>query len=708
MTKELKVEAATTSFPVVGIGTSAGGLSALEDFFDNMPNNAGAAFVVIQHLAPDFKSLMRELLKKYTDMRVEQVEDGVELEPNCIFLIPPGQNLELQDNALRLTAQNRDSGHSIHFPINTFFRSLSVARKDKAIGIILSGTGSDGSKGIHAISEQGGIVMVQSPETAEFDGMPLSAIATSIPDFVLHARELALTTSQIIASPSQRAYLQASILNGSQLDRIISLLNNYENIDFTHYKTGTLERQITRRCALSGNLSIEQYTQQLEQSAEEREILRDALLITVTHFLRDIEAWQYLKSEVLPKIVEQGKETGTIRIWVTACATGEEAYSIAILLSELLPAEQNSPIEIKIFATDIDPIALRKASQGTYSADTMKNLTAEQIQRFFTQKESGFEVSRSLREMVIFANHNLIKDAVFTKIDLVSCRNILIYLQPALQQQVLHNLHFSLKQQGILFLGESENIGALEGEFIPVHRKWNIYQKSRNSRLPALSYLSAYRGTQQLMQKTISAPPQTPKFDPLIETAFTALLQDRFATCILVDRDNQVLHVCGDALELLRVATGRVSQDLFKMLPNSLHLPLSTALHRARLQDNKVHYRDCQITEEGYEVNRVSVEVSKQKSQSVDSFLMVLIEATSLPKMLETAENFESDQETAQYILQLQHELQANRENLQATVEELEVINEEQQATNEELTASNEELQSTNEELHSVNEELYT
>ena len=345
MNKEVKVVAEVAQLTVVGIGASAGGLRALEDFFDNIPQNTYAAFVVIQHLSPDFKSLMRELLKKHTDMQVEQVVDGVELRPNCIFLIPPGQSLSLQDNALRLTAQDRHAGHSVHYPINIFFHSLSVAQKDRAIGIVLSGTGSDGSKGVHSIAQQGGIVMVQSPETAEFDGMPLSAIATGTPDFVLSARELALTVHQLVTSVDS-SRLHNHTPNKSQLDHIIDLLRKHENIDFAQYKVGTLERQINRRCTLSGSHSIDQYMRQLETSAEERETLRDALLVTVTQFMRDLEAWHHLKSDILPGIIKKAEETQKIRIWVAACATGEEAYSMAILLRELMTPTQRSQIEV--------------------------------------------------------------------------------------------------------------------------------------------------------------------------------------------------------------------------------------------------------------------------------------------------------------------------------------------------------------------------
>ena len=633
MPQDTQIEISSAGFPVIGIGASAGGLRALEDFFDSMPADSGAAFVVVQHLSPDFNSLMQELLEKHTCMAVKQVADGVELAPNTVFLIPPGQSLVLTGSTL---------------------------------------------------------------------GMPLSAIATGLPDMILSADGLARLAYQVITSRDQRAVIQRNLLNPTQL----------------------------------------------EHSEEERQTLCNDLLIAVTHFFRDYRAWQYLKAEVLPKIIEKANFQEPIRIWVTACATGEEAYSIAILLRELmnakLTAEQCNSIEVKIFATDIDPVALRKASLGIYTRDAIHNLTPEQIEKFFIPKEQGFEVTRAIREMVIFANHDLTKDAGFTRIDLISCRNVLIYsfphfacyttkgytpysitqsaiakcecirallyMQPDLQQQVLRNLHFSLKQHGTLLLGESENLGPLSEEFRVLQRKWKIYQKRKDVRLPSSQQTPAYVDTAANKQKLydLRSPSWRTTFDPLLETAFTALLQDRSATCLLVNQDSQLLHVCCDALGLLRIPAGRATQAVLRMLPESLHLPISTALHRAQREDIKVRYGDCQIEEEAYSVERVSVEVSRQNCRTAGRFFMVMIEAVNLPKIADLSDRFAADTKTTQYVLQLQQELQANRENLQATVEELEVINEERRSTNEELTASNEELQSTNEELHSVNEELYT
>ncbi|MEL6555511.1 MAG: chemotaxis protein CheB [Cyanobacteria bacterium J06621_11] len=701
---------ATNTFPVVGIGASAGGLRALEDFFDNLPYDGGAAYVVVQHLSPNFKSLMKELLAQRTKMTIRRVTDGMKIEPDTIFLIPPGQNLILVSGELRLTAQNRDSRRQPHFPIDLFFQSLAKECQEKAVGIVLSGTGSDGTRGIQSIAEMGGIVMVQSPDAAEFDGMPLSAIATSLADLILPSNELAKATHQLVTSPTQRAELhQPATTSKTQIQRVIAIIERYEHIDFTHYKPTTIKRRINRRCLIAGYSTLETYIQHLEDSPDERAHLRNDMLITVTQFFRDPSAWHHLKTQILPKIIQRAQAgSKSIRIWVTACATGEEAYSIAILLKELLG---NNPdgIETKIFATDIDPIALAKASSGIFPEATLRNLSHEQIERFFTPKDGKFEVSKGLREMIIFANHNLTKDAGFTQIDLTSCRNVLIYLQPDLQQQVLRSLHFSLKKDSYLFLGESENLGDIQTEFKTEQQTWKIYRKLRDIRLPLISnHLLQAKANQSRLQANLPSP--KPKFDPLLADAFKALLQGRQATCFLVDRDNSLLHLCGDTLQLMRLSDGKASQDVLRLVPSALQLPLNTALHRARNQETVVRYSRCAIDDSDYTVNSVSIEVSQQRSAQAGLFLMVLIEAEKaiVPSAFVKQECTAADEDTAQYVEQLQQELQTNRENLQATIEELETTNEEQQATNEELIASNEELQSTNEELHSVNEELYT
>jgi len=712
-----ETKAAAPDFPIVGIGASAGGLRAIEDFFGNMPPQNGAAFIVIQHLSPDFKSLMNELLERRTQMNVYVAIENMPLKPDTIFLIPPGQNMVLRGDKLHLSPQERQTGSQLHFPIDLFFESLAQDESDRVISIILSGTGSDGSCGIQKVSEAGGIVLVQEPSTAEFDGMPRSSIATGLADLILPAHAIANATYQFITSVSQRQAFKTNhnkSLNPSMLQEVVNILETYENIDFTHYKSTTLTRRIKRRCLIAGHSTLANYIQILKTSEAERNTLRNDLLITVTRFFRDIEAWRFLESTIVPELVKRAADTKTLRVWVTACATGEEAYSLAMLIQEAID-RLSSPVRAKIFATDIDAIALAKASAGIYPREVIASLSQERRDRFFTVKEDLVEVSKSLREMIIFANHNLTKDASFTQMDLVSCRNVLIYMQPQLQQHVLRNLHFSLKVGSILFLGESENLGTLAEEFTPRQKKWKIYQKLRDARLPLRSPTFASTNAQVVTsdasnRQIFNRAAKTPKFDPLLEIAFESLLRNRRSTCFLVDRDSQLIHLCCDSLGLIKVATGRASRKIEKMMPESLRMPLNSALHRAWQKTMPVSFKNCQVLEDNIAVDTVTIEASLQKSLETGSFVMVIIEPRQhiLQQIAEPTAEGNGETEKDQYVIQLQQALTDTQENLQSTIEELETTNEEQQSTHEELIASNEELQSTNEELHSVNEELHT
>ena len=693
---------------VVGIGASAGGLRALEEFFENMPTDNGAAFVVIQHLSPDFKSLMKELLERRTRMEIYRVKDGMTLEPNSIYLIPPGKNLVVDNSQLRLSDQEERNRHGLNFPIDIFLESLAKNYADRGIGVILSGTGSDGTNGLRAINEAGGFALVQEPETAEFDGMPRTAIATGLVDQILSPKDLAQVIYQLVRSPLDTLELtkyHGNRLDSHKLQRIASILAKYEQIDFSHYKTSTLSRRIHRRCLISGCNNLENYVRLLETSPEERNTLRHDLLISVTQFFRDRRAWEYLETTVVPKLIEQAKPGEEIRCWVTACATGEEAYSLAILLDEAVE-KSDKQVRFKIFATDIDKEALEKATQGIYSETIANDIHPERLGRYFIPKDKSWQIIRKLREKLLFAPHDLTKDAGFTRMNLISCRNVLIYLQPQLQQQVLRNLHFSLLSKGVLFLGEAETLGDIEEEFKPLYKKGKIYQKRRDIRLPI-----PVKGIDKISRRFI--PQLKPKevsdshLEPLINEAFSHFLSEQKATCLLVDREYKLLHIFNNSLEVLEFKTGRATMDVTKLIVSSLQLPLHTALHRAKRERRTVAYSGIRLweTEDSPSVN---IKVTYQETNKlVRDFFTVFIQEEVRPQPV-SGEPFEANTEASQRIMELEYELQQTRENLQAVIEELETTNEEQQATNEELTASNEELQSTNEELHSVNEELYT
>jgi two-component system, chemotaxis family, CheB/CheR fusion protein len=698
------------NFFVVGIGASAGGLRALEEFFENMPTDSGAAFVVIQHLSPDFKSLMKELLERSTRMNIYRVTDGMVLAANSVYLIPPGKNLVLENNQLRLLEQEERNRHGLNFPIDIFLESLAKNYADRAVGVILSGTGSDGNNGLRAINEAGGFVMVQDPLSAEFDGMPKTAIATGIVDRILAPEALAQTIYNLTRSPLEQQDISTSkstLLDSLKLQRIASILAKHEQVDFSHYKTSTLSRRIHRRCLISGCSNLEDYVRLLEISSEERNTLRHDLLISVTQFFRDSQAWQFLENHTIPQLIEKATPGEELRFWVTACATGQEAYSLAILLDEAVEKSEKD-VKVKIFATDLDKEALEKATQGIYPDTIANEMSAEKLKRYFLKKDHSYQVIRRIREKLLFAPHDLTKDAGFTRMNLISCRNVLIYMQPELQQQVLRNLHFSLGSKGVLFLGEAETVGDFVEEFKPLNQKHKVYQKRRDIRLPL-----PIKGLDKITRRILPQPklPETPesRFEPMLNEAFSSFLGEQKASCLLVDRENKLFHIFNNSLEIIKLTTGRTTTDITKLVVSSLQLPLTTALHRAKRERRPVGYTGIQLQQDSNSNSpSVKLKVTYHESNKLSGdFYMVVVQEEDRPQPID-GERFQADTEASQRIMELEYELQQTRENLQAVIEELETTNEEQQATNEELIASNEELQSTNEELHSVNEELYT
>lgn len=692
-------------FFVVGIGASAGGLKALEEFFENVPQDIGVAFVVIQHLSPSFKSLMQELLQRKTDLRVYQIEDGMEIMTNSVYVIPPRTNLVVENGHLCFRQQDPER---LNFPIDMFFESLAHEYRDRAMGVLLSGTGSDGTKGLQAIGESGGLALIQSPETAQFSGMPANALPTGLVDEVLSPHDLAQTIYEIVRITLNiplAEQLTENLIDPVQLNHVLGLLNDQEAVDFSQYKIGTLSRRIYHRCALNNYHSLQTYITYLESSESERQLLVQDFLIGSTRFFRDKEAWHFLETKLLPLLIESFEEQQQLRIWVAGCATGEEAYTMAILADEAV-RKANRSLSVKIFATDLDNSSLETASKGIYPLSIRKDISTERLERYFIDKSDSYQVRRQLRELLIFAPHNLAKNAGFSKMNLVSCRNVLIYMKPRLQQQVLRMLHFSLASQGILFLGSAEVLGPLEGEFTTLQSKWKMYQRQRDNQLSLLPITRESFITPTLSPTRFKRV--QPRTDRVLEQVFNFCFGDRRSTCMLVNESNKLLRIFYDAADLLRLPLGEANLDVISIVPQQLQLPLSTALHRAKREQQSVLYADIKLTESG-KLRSINLKVGIELSEAQkDKFLIVLLEEEELQTTTLPNPTFEVNTESINQLGEMEYELQQTRENLQTTIEELETTNEEQQATNEELIASNEELQSTNEELHSVNEELYT
>ncbi|ACL06772.1 MCP methyltransferase/methylesterase CheR/CheB with PAS/PAC sensor [Desulfatibacillum aliphaticivorans] len=697
----------------VGIGASAGGLEAIDSFFANMRPQNNLAFIVIQHLSPDHKSLMVELLSKKTEMPVHRAEEGMRVQANHVYLIPPKKNLTIFHGELMLTDQ--DSCRGINLPIDVFFRSLADDAADKAVAVVLSGTGSDGTRGVRAVKEAGGMVMVQSPESAKFDGMPRAAISTGVADFVLPPEEMPEQLLAFASHSSIKRTAASNILLGDEdgLTRIFAELRGKTKVDFTYYKPSTITRRLERRMTVNQIDEISDYVRYIQTYPGELMTLYRELLIGVTSFFRDPEAMEFLRSECLPELLMRVKDR-EVRFWIAGCSTGEEAYTFAILAKEAMERQRISR-DIKIFATDIDRDAILRASTGSYPESIAADLDPGVLAKYFYNKEGVYQIARHIREMVVFAQHNLVKDPPFTNIDLISCRNLLIYFQPVLQQKALEMFNFSLNPQGVLFLGTSESIGDMAACFETVHQKYKIY-RSQGKALPP----GQGKGVGDMEEKTRRIQPffvrekgrqlAQPDDSRLLSRLMDVASNGYMPLSVIVNEQLEIIHIVGDPSPYFKVPTGRTAFDITKMASKDLAIPLATGIQKVFRTRDKVIYNNV-LLHFGQEAQTLRLNILPLPEQKgADSLAAVFIEEVDKKSVPETRGDGEYDlgKETEQRIRDLEQELQFARENLQATIEELETSNEELQATNEELLASNEELQSTNEELQSTNEELYT
>lgn len=696
----------STSPFVVGIGASAGGLEAIEHFFDNVPGDSGLTFVVVQHLSPDFKSLMDELLARHTKLPIHRVEDGMVIEPNAIYLIPRKKNMVLSYGKLMLTDQDQKPGPNL--PIDIFFQSLAQDMGERAIAVILSGTGSDGSRGLKEVHEAGGLVVVQDPETAAFDGMPKAALATGLADLVLPPGLMPDRILQYSRHPVRAEVRKAKldIKSGDELSGVFSLLRRHFGIDFSLYKPTTLARRMERRMTLQNVTTLAEYFGILEADPDELDHLYRDLLVEVTQFFRDMQAFDVLKSEVIPKLFEQASPDEGLRIWVPGCATGEEPYSLAMLFHQYAQAHARN-IDIKIFATDVHRTSLEIAGAGLFRESSVAELPRAYLEQYFVRKRNQFAVNQELRKMVIFAPHNLTKDPPFTKLDLITCRNVLIYLNPATQRKILTLFHFGLRTGGVLFLGPSESVGDLEEEFDVIDRHWKVFRKRRDIRLHPGTGLATMPLSETAMLFRHQLANQG-KSDSQFPEIYESLLTRYIPSSLLLNENRELVHSFGDARNYLQVPEGKATTDVLKMLDYALRIAVSSALHQAAKTNKPVVYTGVRSSQRDKEVlMKVSV-IPLPNKRTQSNFYQVCFELEETAAAPQAAQSFDVEGQSAERISGLERELMHTKEHLQSTIEELETSNEELQSTNEELVASNEELQSTNEELHSVNEELYT
>ena len=701
------------NFPIVGIGASAGGLAAFEAFFANMPadTESGMAFVLVQHLDPGHKSMLTELVRRYTKMQVFEVTDGMAVEPNCTYIIPPNKDMALLKGNLHLMEPASPRG--LRLPIDFFFRSLAQDRGEGAICIVLSGTGTDGTLGLRAIKEAGGMAMVQAPTTAGYNGMPNSAIATGLADYILSPGDMA---AQLIAyaqlafakRPRGGAVLPAGEV--SSIQHVLVLLRSHSGHDFSSYKQSTIQRRVKRRMAVNQIERIDKYVQYLRQNSGELEMLFHELLIGVTSFFRDPDAYASLQENVIPSLFTEKEGERNVRVWVPGCSTGEEAYSIAILLQEYFD-RLGQPFTIQIFATDIDRESIEIARSGVYPASIAIDVSPERLGRYFNAQEDAFRIKKSIRDLVIFAEQDMIKDPPFSRIDLLSCRNLLIYFETELQKKVLPVFHYALRQGGFLFLGSSESTGEFSGLFETVDRKWKLYRRKHGITQVGVAGFTV-PPLRAEGAAILTRPEQKEKRPNIRDLTEKSLLHDYAPACVLVNERGEILYVYGHTGKYLELPPGEITTNILSSARQGLRLELATALRKVAAHGDPVRYPALRVTTDGEE-QRVNL-IVRQVDYPYQEGGLILVIFEDLPadalSLLPGTENpVEENAATRdQQIASLEQELSAKEEYLQMTIEELGTANEELKSTNEELQSTNEELETSKEELQSINEELLT
>lgn len=709
-----EIEPTRKDFYIVGIGASAGGLEAFQHFFNHIPARSGMAYVLVQHLAATHESILTELLTKVTAMPVREVTDGMIVEPDRVYVIPPNTELAILHGVLHLLP--RPDARGQHTPVDTFLQSLAADQGDRAIAIIMSGTGSDGSRGIKAIKAEGGIVLAQDEKSAKYPGMPQSAIATDCVDFILPPDRLAAEVLRISRHPY--AALARPVASGTQtapedddsLGKIFILLRSATGIDFTYYKRATVMRRILRRMLLHRIEKIEDYTKYLREKPSEAEALCQDMLINVTSFFRESETCDALKNAVFPLIVKRASAERPVRIWVPGCSTGEEAYSIAICLLEFFESNKIAR-PVQIFATDIDGAAIDLARKGTYPEGISRDVSPERLRRFFAKTEGGFQVNKQIREMCIFARQSLVKDPPFSKIDFVSCRNVLIYFGQVLQKKALPILHFAINPGGFLMLGTSESIGEFSNLFSLIDKKNKIYsRKSSLTRLHFERSPAEYERGKAGSEK--KAAGHAPSVADVLKEADSIVLGRYSPGGVVIDDDMKIIQFRGHASLYLEPEPGEASLNLLKMVHEGLSLELRSAIRKARTENVPVRKEGLRITPDSH-ARGVNLEVVPfRDSVAGERYFLVLFEDSapkedSRPKKAPRSGTARAkEQGETEEIRRLRHENAAAQEILKSLTTEYESANEELMALNEELQSSNEEMQSINEELETAKEEL--
>jgi two-component system CheB/CheR fusion protein len=712
-----KITESATPFPVVGIGASAGGLEALEQFLKHVPERSGMAFVIVSHLDPTHKGALAALLQHATKMPVAQVKNGQKVEPDRVYVIPPGKDLSILRGTLHLMPLAAPRG--LNLPIDFFFRSLAEDQQERSIGVVLSGMGSDGTLGLRAIKEKAGAAFVQSLDSAKFDGMPQSAIEAGLADVVAPVEELPvriLSYRQHASSMQRFEDLDDQKFKGA-LDKVYILLRAHTGNDFSHYKKSTIHRRIERRMGLHQIDKLPHYVRYLRDNPRELDQLFRELLIGVTCFFRDAPTWEHLRSESLPALLSSRPSGTAMRAWVPGCSTGEEAYSLAITFKEALESfKATKNITLQVFATDLDKEAIEKARLGLYPPGIAADVSPERLRRFFVREERGYRVNKEIREMVVFAPQNIIMDPPFTKLDLLSCRNLLIYLAPELQKKLIPLFHYCLNPGGILFLGSAETVGAFTGLFHSNDSKTRIYRRLEGGvGASAIEFPAAFLRKGATAQSESQEPTAPFSWPPAnLQALCEHVLVQRFSpAAILASDKGDILYISGRTGKYLEPAIGKASMNVFAMARDGLRLELTGAFSAAIRDERPVVVRGVKVgTNGGSQTLDLTVQRLTEPKELRGTVMIVLADVTETegsktPQQRRVAAGVRSIQLEEE--LQRAHdEVQTTREEMQTSQEELKSTNEELQSTNEELQSTNEELTTSKEEMQSMNEELQT
>jgi len=703
-----------SSFPIVGLGASAGGLEAFEQFFRHIPPDTGMAFVLVSHLDPSHASILTEILQRTTSMPVAEAQDQMQVMPNHVYVIPPNRDMTIFHGALQLSVPTVPHGQRM--PIDAFLRSLAEDQAEKSIGIILSGTGTDGTLGLRAILGAGGVTLAQEPTTAKFDGMPVSAIQAGYVTHVIAAEKMPeVLLSGLLTLALQSLPPPPTALSG--INHILMQLRTSTGHDFSLYKKSTITRRIQRRMSQSGIEDTETYAGYLKEHPSEIASLFKELLINVTSFFRDPEAFVALKQDILPAILTGKPEDYVFRIWVAGCATGEEAYSIAIVLRELMDKDQHE-FKSQIYSTDLADETIATARAGLYPPNIALDVSPERLRRFFIKEDGGYRVKKEIREMVVFAVQNVVKDPPFTKLDLLSCRNLMIYLEPELQNRLIPAFHYALKPGGVLFLSPSEGIGNHTELFTPLNRKWKFYRAIPTAASTRAILTSSLNWTSEPAHKTPDDIMKSARENNLAELTRRMLLQFYAPTSVMTDLNGNILYVYGETGKYLRPAPGHATLNMIDMAREGLQLELRSAISAANRGTPTLNRELSVKTNGDFRPMHLCV---RPLSNPNDRQNLLLVSFQDMPQSVQDKParvkrtKRTSKPNELHHIEELERELAYTKENLQATIEEqfasneeLKCTNEEMQSTNEELQSTNEELETSKEELQSINEELVT